>query len=255
MAIKLHAEISGDNEASTIIIIHGLFGSTSNWRTVSRELSKSHRIICLDLRNHGNSPWHDSMSYTEMAGDVKRFIDDNQITRPSIIGHSMGGKTTMALLQDFELDLAKIFIIDIAPVTYAHSHDGFINAMQSLNFDTVKNRNDVDQHLKPFVEEPPIRQFLMQNLHRQSDSYKWRININAIASNMTKILGYGQRKSVDHPVIFISGGQSTYIQPEHHSLIKANFPDAVIETIADAGHWLHAEKPAEFLAIVNKYLS
>ncbi len=255
MNLKLHSETQGDPNDPVIIILHGLFGSTSNWRTIGRSLSDSYYVNCLDLRNHGKSPWHDSMTYTEMADDVARFIMDHRLIKPNIIGHSMGGKTAMTLAQSDEVELGNIFIVDIAPVKYAHDHNDLVEAMNSISFDQVNSRKQVDNQLALTISEPAVRQFLMQNLNRDGDAYNWRINLNSIINNMIYIFDYKWNNIVIcEEIIFISGDQSHYITSEYYSDIKRQFPNAIIESIEGAGHWLHAEKPSELLQIVNRHL-
>jgi len=253
MYLDLHSEVLGDKDAPVVIILHGLFGSTSNWRSISRELSKTHRVISLDLRNHGKSPWHDSMTYADLAGDVMHYIERNSLEHSKIIGHSMGGKTAMTLLQKFEITTGKVFIIDIAPVSYRHDHNLFIQVMQSIEFNQISSRQQVDEQLARMIDDYGVRQFLMQNLDREGGRYSWRINLHAIAKNMPEIMGYQRNHAVENDVVFISGDQSGYIRPEYHGTIKSQFPNSVIETIQGAGHWLHAEKPQALLQILEKY--
>ena len=144
--------------------------------------------------------------------------------------------------------------MDIAPVRYFHDHDAFIHAMQTTAFDHIETRTQVEEHLAGSVPEPAVRQFLMQNLERKGDKFRWRINLDAIANNMPNIMGFGDYEPTQAGIVFIAGKYSNYILPDHQETIMRNFPNARIETIQGAGHWLHAEKPQAFLTIVNKYL-
>jgi pimeloyl-ACP methyl ester carboxylesterase len=166
----------------------------------------------------------------------------------------MGGKTAMTLLQEFPLGLGKVIVVDIAPVRYFHDHDAYIHAMQSTAFDGIESRRQVEEHLSESVPEPAVRQFLMQNLEREGDKFRWRINLDAIANNMPDIMGFGDYGTAQAQIVFIAGENSNYILPDHQDAIRTKFPNAIIETIPGVGHWLHAEKPQAFTAIVNKHL-
>ena len=103
MILELYGESIGDESLPPFVILHGLFGSGSNWRSIARQLSGRYRVICLDLRNHGRSPWGDEMAYFDLAGDVVRYLHGHELENPVILGHSMGGKTAMTILQEFDV--------------------------------------------------------------------------------------------------------------------------------------------------------
>lgn len=252
--LGLHTISIGEPDNPPLIILHGLFGSHTNWRTLSKAFAQSHFVYLVDLRNHGQSPWDSDMSYSEMAGDVQRFIETHKLIQPAIVGHSMGGKVAMALAQATEAMIAKLIIADISPVPYTHSHDNFISAMKQVNFDQVTSRKDVDLQLQRDIPSAPIRQFLQQNLTRIDDQYRWRINLEAIEENLPKLLDYNIAGKSDVETLFIGGSLSDYISPAHHADIQRLFPNSSIQTIDQAGHWLHAEKPREFVDLVQRFL-
>jgi esterase len=263
MSLILHAEVSGPKEKSEddcdfhiqdIVIVHGLFGSLSNWRSISKSLSQQYRIHSLDLRNHGASPWSDEMSYIDMAGDLEHYIRTNELVAPHILGHSMGGKVCMALLQNFDIEIGLAFIADIAPVSYGHDHDHLIDALKSLNLEGIHSRQEADKKLAQSIDSQPIRQFLLQNLKRGQSGFEWRINLGAISASKDQIFGYPDGHQVDTNIIFIKGENSDYIEDKYHDLILKQFPRADFDTIQNAGHWLHAEQPAALVNILKNYL-
>ncbi|MGB5706165.1 MAG: alpha/beta fold hydrolase [Arenicellales bacterium] len=252
--LPLHAIEAGEPENPPLVVLHGLFGSSTNWRSIIKELARDFHIIAADLRNHGESPWSDSMQYRQMAADVAQLIDRYNLERPAIIGHSMGGKTAMAMAQLGLTQLDKLVIADIAPVPYSHTHEGFVNAMQAVDLARVKSRNEVESRLKETIQEAGIRQFLLQNLKRGENGYLWRINLTAIQSNMSDLLDYGIDQVSDIEALFIAGEKSNYIEPGMHQAIRHLFPNSQIQTINNTGHWLHAEQPARFIDIVKAFL-
>ncbi len=254
MSIPLNSEVLGPENEKTILILHGLFGSIANWRSIARYFADNYRIISLDLRNHGRSPWHENMRYVDLAGDVAAFMESNSIQKPHIIGHSMGGKTLMTLLQRFNIEIDVPFVIDIAPVQYGHDHDVPLGAMESVDLAGLETRKEIDSQLAKSVAENALRQYLMQNLVRNKDRYEWRINLKSIRNNMSHLIDYKKTGIADSRVVFIRGEQSDYVLPEHHDQIYHLFPNAQIRSIADCGHWLHVEKPGELVQIIESRL-
>src|SRR6266545_3191877 len=93
MNLRLAAAEYGDGPP--LAILHGLFGSGRNWASIAQRLAERHRVVALDLRNHGASPWADSMNYAEMAEDVRHTLHALGHRRFALLGHSMGGKVAM----------------------------------------------------------------------------------------------------------------------------------------------------------------
>ena len=253
-ALMLNTIRLGDPGRPAVVILHGLFGSATNWRSIGRGLSEQHQVCIMDLRNHGDSPWHDEMDYPQMAADVVATLDRLQIDRPVLLGHSMGGKTAMALAQLDLAPLSGLIVADIAPLSYPHDHDEFIAAMSSLDVDSLRSRGDADRLLSVRVAEVATRQFLLQNLVRQGDTFRWRVNLRSLQQNMTNLLGWNIDRPSDLEALFIAGGESPYIQGEGREAIRNQFPRATVETLAGAGHWLHAEQPQTFSQLVQDYL-
>ena len=90
-------------EGQPLIILHGLFGSLDNWLTLAKYWAENYEVWLIDQRNHGKSPHADEHSYELMAQDLKKFMEENHIENPIILGHSMGGKTAMEFAITFPL--------------------------------------------------------------------------------------------------------------------------------------------------------
>ena len=241
-----------------LIILHGLFGSKRNWSAIAKALSGHYHVFCLDLRNHGDSPWADGMDYATMAGDVQAFIKAHALQGASVIGHSMGGKTAMALsLLHGEL-IGSLVVVDIAPVVHTGSDvRGYLDILVELPLAAFASRAEVEGHLSEAIPETSIRNFLLQNLVRTEKRLHWRVNLAAIADAMDSITGFiepAHGQNYKGPTLFVAGGNSSYVQPHDHAVVHALFPKAQIKIIPGAGHWLHAEQPGPFLDLLKDFL-
>jgi esterase len=240
-----------------VLILHGLLGSARNWTSIAKELAGTHRVFALDLRNHGRSPWAGTMSFDEMAGDVAAFIERHGLGAVTLIGHSLGGKVAMRLALTRPELIGRLVVVDVAPVAYAHSFAPFVEAMLQVDLAAVTRRSDAELQLQGAVPDAVMRNFLLQNLVKTDAGFVWRVNLEALAANMAELLGFPTPASdaaYVGPTLFIAGGRSKYVQPEHRPLIERLFPSAEHVVIPGAGHWLHAERPAEFLAHVRRFL-
>lgn len=234
-------------EGSPLLIAHGLYGSARNWGVIAKRLSDARKVTAVDMRNHGESPWFDSHNYNDMASDLAPFAGGD------VLGHSMGGKAAMVLALTQPDRVGRLIVADIAPVTYGHSQQIYIDAMRALDLTQVKTRGDADRQLAEHVDEPGIRAFLLQSLDVKGRT--WRLNFDALERDMAQIIGFPQIDGrFEGPALFLSGGESDYVLREHRGRIKELFPKARFAKIPGAGHWLHAEKPREFEAALRVFL-
>ena len=256
-AVELAHDAFGD-AGPPVVVMHGLLGSARNWAGIGKQLAEGYRVFTLDLRNHGRSPWADTMSFDEMAGDVAAFIERHDLGPAALIGHSLGGKVAMRLALTRADQVERLVVVDVAPVAYAHSFGPFIEAMRQVDLAAVHQRADADVQLERTIPDAAIRNFLLQNLIRTDGGYAWRVNLDALAVNMPELLSFPappEGAVYRGPTLFVAGGRSPYIKPEHRPLIERLFPNAEHVVIEGAGHWVHAERPAEFLARVQPFLS
>ena len=254
--MKLSFVSQGDGPA--LVIVHGLFGSGRNWGGIAKQLSGKWCVYLLDARNHGDSPWADSMTYEEMAGDVAEFIAAENLERPVIVGHSMGGKIAMTLALTQGGLLGGLAVADIAPVAYSVRFDNYVGTMRALDLSTVARRADASSMLEDAVPEPGIRAFLLHNLAAEDGGYRWRLNLDAIAANNQALAGFDAATSgnrYDGPTTFLCGAESDYVLPAHEYEIRRMFPSVAIDRIKGAGHWLHADHPREFTTRLDAFLT
>lgn len=243
----LNTVVHGDDSQPKLLIAHGLFGSARNWGVVSKRLSDIRQITAVDMRNHGVSPWFKTQTYDDMAGDLAAVLPQ----KSDVLGHSMGGKAAMVMALKYPDKINKLVVADIAPVTYAHTQIGPIDAMRGVNLSDISSRGDVLAQMQGL--EPGVPEFLTQSLDMKEK--RWRMNLEVLATEMDKIIGFPEvTGQFDGPTLFLSGANSDYVRPEHRTRIKALFPAAKFAKIPGAGHWLHAEKPREFEAAVRAFL-
>lgn len=239
-----------------LIILHGLFGMLDNWQTVAKQLAEDYTVFIIDQRNHGKSPHDDEFNYEIMAEDLYEFMDDNWIYKAHLLGHSMGGKTVMQFAMMYEEMVDKLIIVDIAPKKYEGNHQNIFDALFSFNPKDVKSRKEADILLKKYISEFGVRQFLLKNLYRdKTGGYQWKMNLSVIYNNYKNILDTITTDSTfDKPVLLLRGEQSNYISEEDITNIKVFFPNSIVNTIANTGHWVHADAPNVLLEQVQTFL-
>jgi pimeloyl-ACP methyl ester carboxylesterase len=251
----LHGNIIG--EGKPLFILHGFLGMGDNWKTLARQWAEvGYQVHLVDQRNHGRSFHSDAFSYELMAKDLLAYCEAHGLGQIDLLGHSMGGKTAMTFACTYPERLGKLVVADIAPRYYDPHHQHILKALQSLDFDTISSRQEADAVLADYIGEASTRQFLLKNLYREDkDRFALRINLEVLSTKVEEVgKPLPEHARFEGPVLFVRGERSNYILDSDKLLIKRHFPNGQIRTVSGAGHWLHAEKPAEFYQIVTEFL-
>lgn len=245
-------------EGPAVLILHGLFGARGNWSSIAKRLAQHARVVTADLRNHGDSPWADSMAYSEMAADLERLLDRLKLDEAAVVGHSMGGKAAMALALTEPERVTRLMVVDMAPVPYPDRFGAYVEAMRRVPVGTLTRRQDADAPLSQDVPDPAIRQFLLTNLVNGEDGgLRWRLNLEVLGREMPTISGIEEipgAKPYAGPTLFLRGETSDYVRDAHMETIRRFFPAAELATVAGSGHWVHAEKPEDFIRATRGFL-
>ena len=238
-------------EGEPLIIAHGLFGSSLNWRSVANKLARHFCVINVDQRNHGDSPHAPEHNYAVMAEDLRDLMDHLGLEQAHILGHSMGGKTGMVFASRWPERLKSLMVVDIAPRTYPPLHENIFEALLAVDFSKVSNRQEVDEALAEYVEEPEVRQFLLTNLTRRHGRLDWKLNVRTLYANYDALNAMPDLENpYDGPALFIRGGNSDYVRESDEAVIRDCCANACIKTFPNVQHWPHIEAPVAFLRAV-----
>lgn len=251
--MDLHHKILGHGDP--VIVLHGLFGTLDNWQTVGRLLGEDYQVFLVDQRNHGRSPHIPEHSFQGMADDLGFFMEFNWIHHTHLLGHSMGGKTAMQYALHHPEKVGKLVVVDIGPKAYPGGHEQIFEALLSIDLSKVAEREQVEAHLRGYISENGIVQFLMKNLSRSKDGvYHWKMNLPVLRDHYSELLREVTSDTpFEGPALFIRGERSRYILDEDWPHIRDLFPNAKLATVAGAGHWVHADAPLELLRLVRDF--
>ncbi|MDF0707986.1 alpha/beta fold hydrolase [Flagellimonas okinawensis] len=252
----LHSKILG--EGQPFIILHGFLGMSDNWKTLGTQYSENgFQVHLLDQRNHGKSFHSEEFNYDLLSDDVINYMDHHNIGSAYVMGHSMGGKTAMQLATTHPNRVKKLIVADIAPKYYPPHHDFIFNGLSHLDFNQISDRREADDELSKHIKDKGIRQFLLKNLYWvEKEKLGFRFNFDVLKNKMEEIgENIFPNAIFEGPTLFLRGDRSEYIQPNDFPEIKRHFPNAQIETIDRAGHWLHAENPKQFFDKSHGFLN
>lgn len=251
----LYSKIEGSGKP--FVIMHGFLGMSDNWKTLGTQFAESgYEVHMLDLRNHGRSIQSAEFNYQLMVNDVVEYCQEKNLTNIDLLGHSMGGKVAMFVATQFPDLVEKLVVADIGVKYYKPHHEQILAGLSAVDFSKKPSRSDVEEILTPYISDFGTRQFLMKSLYwKEPGQLDFRFNLEAFVANRDVI---GDALSEDaifeKPTLFLKGANSNYILDSDTAQIKHHFPDAKIEVIANAGHWLHAENPKDFYDETMRFL-
>ncbi|UOA07483.1 alpha/beta fold hydrolase [Methylobacter sp. S3L5C] len=251
--VALVFEELGNPADAPLIILHGFFASSRNWRQVAEKLAANFHVYVLDLRNHGTSPHHPVMDYPTMAADLLQFMDTHHLTTASVLGHSMGGKVAMWFALNHPERIDQLIVVDIAPISYTHCFNHLIKALKALPLSKISNRKQAELFLATDIPELSYRQFLLQNLILKDGAYDWRVDLDIFLFMAPNIIAFPDGEKIapyTGKTLFLAGAQSDFVKA---SDINTLFPNATLTVIGNAGHWLHVQQPDIFIKQVEEF--
>lgn len=253
--MKLFFRKSG--EGKPLIILHGLFGMSDNWVTLSKQFAENNFLVyAVDARNHGRSPHSNDFDYSLMSDDLLELMNDERISPATIMGHSMGGKTAMWFSCKYPDRVSKLIVADMSPRFYAPHHQSVFAAIHAVDLDSISTRKEVEAILQESLKDEGTIQFLLKNLYwNEKEKLAWRFNLDGIEKNISSVgIALPDQFHFDGKTLFLRGEKSGYITDADIPGIKKQFPNASVETVANAGHWIYTENPKGFIDTVSVFL-
>lgn len=242
-----------------MLILHGLFGQSDNWNTLGKQFSEAgFEVYLVDQRNHGLSPHSAEWNYEALSNDLLELMDDNKLPEVILLGHSMGGKSAMHFALHHCGRVEKLIVADIAPKKYPEANDGVLGGLLSVDLEKLRSRKEVEDQLSKFITDTATKQLLLKNLYwKEKDKLAWRFNLKVLAEkrNVVGDTFNVEKSSCPVPALFLRGERSKYILDDDLPGIKRLFPNAELQTVKGAGHWLHADRPEEFFETVMAFIA
>ncbi|MEQ9425461.1 MAG: alpha/beta fold hydrolase [Cyclobacteriaceae bacterium] len=241
-------------EGEPLIILHGLMGSSDNWVTLGKQYAEKFHVIIPDQRNHGQSFHSDEFDYNQMSDDLLELIDEMGIRKAHLLGHSMGGKVVMQFALENPQKVNRLLVADMVPKSYRVDYETIFKALNAVDLNALASRSEAENIVSKYIEEFGVRQFLLKNLTRIDDGYRWKANLEVIQRDIQKMGDWqNSNKTFKGETLFLMGSKSGYYKEGDESIMETFFPNSQLQFI-EAGHWLHAEKPDQFFEASKAFL-
>jgi pimeloyl-ACP methyl ester carboxylesterase len=257
MSLSLHALRFENPGAPTLVLLHGLLGSSRNWTTVGRALQDKYDVHALDLRNHGQSPHAEAMRWAELCGDLEAYLEKEGLNEIVLMGHSLGGKIAMRFACEHPDVVTKLIIVDIAAKAYPPYHDREFRAMKSIAVGELESRKEAEAALEPLVADWAMRQFLLTNLVRDESTgaFRWQANVEALHASLPHIRQNSLLETDRYrgPTLLVRGVKSNFIDDGDADEMRHWLPHLQEMIVPKAGHNVHVENRAGFLEALEAW--
>ena len=213
-SVPLHTTSYGDH-GSRVVFCHGLFGQGRNWTQHAKALAADHRVLLVDMPDHGRSPWSERFDFVAAADQVAELLGADDPV--ALVGHSMGGKTAMVLALRHPELVERLCVVDVAPVAYQHASEfvGYIDAMLAIDLDDAgRPRRGRSCPAGRGAGRRWSAASCLQNLRREGDDWRWQPNLELLRDEIDEIGGWpaeslDETSPYDGPVLWIGGSEST----------------------------------------------
>jgi esterase len=236
-----------------LVLLHGFLGSRRNVSALGRRLADGNpglSVFAMDLSGHGDSPaLPDRADLATLAADVLETVEKVGIPRPLVlVGHSLGGRVALKACLAGARTIAQVALLDItaSPVGPGGEIATVLEAL--LRAPDAADRRDVFRaHFRDGGFADPVVDWLLLNLTRDGEVYRWRIDRGALAALHRRTSAEDLWPAVETPraygVHVLRGALSSYVDDTDARRFTLN--RCPVDTIAGAGHWLHVERPAD----------
>lgn len=262
---ELNYEVIAGNPERVAVFLHGLMGRGKNFLQNAKALTATTTAILVDQPNHGDSAWTTEFSYQQMADAVAALLrqlpEVQRVGKVHLVGHSMGGKTAMMLALLHPELLHSLTIVDISPTPAAGTapFNSLLGPLLQLDLMSLRTRREAHDQLQAAIPDDTMRNFLLANLVKQPSSfrYRWLANVRLLFNSLPQIVGFEPPTvtSFAGPVLWLAGSDSNYVKQSDLPLMSSLFPDVIPVAVPGAGHWVHADQPAEFERLVREFIT
>lgn len=240
----------------TIIFIHGFPFNYTSWQPQVDHFKSNYRVIAYDIRGFGSSMIStENQSIQHMADDLVAIMDDLEIEKAVVCGLSMGGYIALNAISRYADRFTGIVLCDTqcgADTTEA----------REKRFKTIEHisNHGLEAFAVPFIDAlfGPETYSRYPDLVQSIKKMVLSANIETVKATLKALANREETCSIlsqiNVPSLLVFGTEDKITPPHHGSTMQAQIPNAIFETIENAGHLSNLEKPELFNDILNRFM-
>lgn len=270
--LSSHSVVTAPNAAPTrfMFVLHGIFGSGGNFRTFIRRLvdaCPNWGFVLVDLRGHGQSLDAPAPHTLESAArDLVHLGAHLKLNMRGIMGHSFGGKVSLAYAQLRRDELDEVWVLDSTPSVRIDGMKtvGAAHVLDTLDKlpETFPSREFFIQHMTASGMDRPQIDWLAMNVRRDGDAFRFRLDLSTIRALLEDyftrdLWSVVEQSDAQGRLGFIIGGRSITLSPSDRdrlSKLADGNPKLEVHTLPNADHWVHVDDPDGLFAVLKRAL-
>lgn len=246
--IDINYEILGEDNTSSVVILHGWGANLQTFAPVSKYLSKKYKVYSIDMPGFGKSSEPNSTySVTDYAKVVLEFIKEMNIENPTLIGHSFGGRVIIKMVGEFDYKPKNIIFVDSAGIKPTRSIKYYFKVYSyKLTKRIIKLFNSKENAEKIISD---LRKNSGSTDYKAASENMKKIFINVVNEDLKQYL-----PKIKVPTLLIWGENDKDTPVKDAKIFEKLIPDSGLIVFKDAGHYSYLDKLGDFLVIISKFM-
>ena len=258
--LRLHYLDYGSAGRRPMLCMHGGAANAHWFDFVAGSFTGDYHVRAMDHRGHGDSEWANppNYSYEDYAAELDEVVNKLDLRDFVLVGHSMGGKTSLKYAATYPGRVAKLVIID-------SNMDMTLQRLEQMRRMGHKPRKPYAT-LDEFVEQfhvrpkgsnavPEVTHHIALNCCKQMPEGTWRHKFDAHVHSEHKFLDcIACWESIRIPALLIKADLSERVTPKICDDVKARCPSAEFALVTNSHHHITLDNPSGFVGAVNAFL-
>ncbi len=259
----------GPKDAPPVILLHGFAQNAHSWDYTALALGQKHRVISLDARGHGDSDWAEDSDYSTAAHqrDLDRFIDQFGGVPVTLVGLSMGGRSSYVYASRRPEKVRGLVIVDSGPTWPKAPRTRQSGGRRIMDFVTLPDELDTWEEFverihkyNPRRSVQEVRDTLIHKV-RQAPNGKWTWKYDRVLrdpnrprENVPADEQWRRLEQISCPTLVVRGAESDILAPETAAEMAGRMQNCKVVEVERAGHLVPGDNPNQFIAVVTDWL-
>lgn len=249
-----HVHVFGPDDGRPVVALHGVTGHGLRFAGLAGQLPEL-RLLAVDLRGHGHSPWNPPWSIEQHVADVLEVLDAHGLDRVPVLGHSFGGAIAVHLSRAAPRRVERLVLID--PALGLDPGDMLGAATEACVAETYPDRAAARAERArrwAGVEDEAVDAEIAQHLYEEDGRWRYRYATPAAVAAWSEMSRPAATPPPNVPTLLLPATKVDFVRPAWVERLRAELGEHLVVDEMDTGHMVYLERPAETAASIRAFL-
>jgi pimeloyl-ACP methyl ester carboxylesterase len=254
--LRFHLLDWGTGGGPPLLLLHGGAQTAHSFDEVAPSLARTHHVVAVDQRGHGDTDWAPRYRREDFAGDVGALLDHLGWEAAALVGMSLGGLNSIAYAAARPDRVRAVVVVDVMPSIAPEARDAIAKQLSVQEFASFEDAVAKAHAFNPRRSLENIRERLGHAMRAFGDGrwrYKFDPDIGSGAADLERL--WADVRRIRCPTLLVRGAESAVLTPESIARFHATLPGSRVAEVAGAGHSVMGDNPGGFLAAVAPFLA